>query len=177
MIRIAITGPESTGKSALAQALAEHFGTAWVPEYAREYLGKLDRPYHYDDLLAIADGQRRAEDSLDDGTEGFLFCDTDALVLYVWSTFRFGKCHPELNDWLEEGSYALHLLCDVDLPWEYDPLREHPEQRNELFSLYLRELEARRLPYRVVSGRGEERTANAIRILSALFPGIKPNMA
>ncbi|MCD4681228.1 MAG: ATP-binding protein, partial [Bacteroidales bacterium] len=83
--RIAITGPESTGKSQLAKKLAEHYNTVWVPEFAREYLNIINRPYGQADILDIAKGQVESEDRLANFAKKILFCDTEAIVTKIWS--------------------------------------------------------------------------------------------
>lgn len=163
--RIAITGPESTGKSWLAEQLARHYGEPWVPEYSREYLEKLGRPYEMDDILYIAAGQFNAENELIKSAEKYIFSDTEFLVTYIWSMVKYGEAHSWLNNMATTHRYSHYLLCNTDLPWEFDPLREHPHYRDELLKLYIRELEERKLPYTLISGAGEERLQNAIRAL------------
>lgn len=161
MIRIAITGPESTGKSWLAERLAGHYQTQWVREYARQYLEEINRPYNYDDILLIAQHQLEMENSFLSNTD-LLFCDTDFCVTTIWCNVKYGKCHPWIKSELDRNNYQLYLLCDIDLPWQYDPLREHPEMRAELFGMYRNLLEAHSFNYRVVKGNGETRLENAI---------------
>lgn len=161
MMRISITGPESTGKSWLARRLAEHFQTRWVPEYARKYLENINRPYTYDDILVIAKTQLKEENSAAKNTE-LLFCDTDFCVTRIWCNVKYGKCHKWITASLEVNNYNLYLLCDIDLPWQYDPLREHPEMRSELFGMYRDLLQEHQFNYRIVNGTGEERLQNAI---------------
>lgn len=161
MIRISVTGPESTGKSWLAEQLAEHYKTAWVPEYARKYLEEIDRPYNYRDILEIAQKQFKEENIAAENAE-VLFCDTDFCVTNIWCNVKYGKCHDWITKKLEQNNYALYLLCDIDLPWQYDPLREHPEMRSELFGMYRDLLLNHRFNYRVVKGTGEERLQNAV---------------
>ncbi len=161
MIRISITGPESTGKSWLAQKLAEHYHTRWVPEYARQYLKEIDRTYTYDDILVIAQNQYKEENLAAQNTD-LIFCDTDFIVTSIWCTVKYGKCHDWITDMLQENHYDLYLLCDIDLPWEFDPLREHPEMRTELFKMYRDMMGKHRFNYRIVNGTGEERLHNAI---------------
>lgn len=160
--RISVTGPESTGKSWLAANLAEEFSEPWVPEFARAYLGKLERPYNYNDILEIARGQYRAEEALAQLAKEWLFCDTDFLVLRIWCLVKFGKSHAWIDQKADEHIYSHYLLCDTDLPWEPDPMREHPYLRQELFNMYKSELEKRELPFTVVSGMGFERLKMAI---------------
>jgi NadR type nicotinamide-nucleotide adenylyltransferase len=167
--RIAITGPESSGKTTLAEALAAYYGTRWVPEYAREYLAALGRPYRFEDIGAIARGQLQREDRTAPWAERFLFCDTEPIVAKIWSEFKFRRCDPWILAALENRPYALYLLTDIDLPWEDDPLREHPTRRAPLFDLYYRELVARRLPFEVISGSRRARLRRAVRALEARF--------
>lgn len=157
--RIAITGPESAGKTTLAQALAAGFGTVWVPEYAREYLDKLGRPYVFEDLEAIARGQRELEEQYARRAHRYLFCDTDLLVIHIWSEYKYQQTSPFVLESLNSRPYDLYVLCSPDIPWEYDPLRENPGEREELYQLYKKELEARSMPFIEVSGSLEERVA------------------
>lgn len=163
--RIAIVGPESTGKSLLSAQLAAHFAAPWVPEHAREYLTQLDRAYTEADLLSIARGQLALEAEREQQAGGWLFCDTNLLIIKVWSEYKYGRCHPEILQRMALDRYALHLLTDIDLPWEDDPLREHPHRRAELFGIYRSELLRSGRPFAVVRGLGEERLQCALEAL------------
>lgn len=169
MIRIAITGPESTGKSELARALAKHYHTVWVPEYARAYLDNLGRPYDYEDILKIAQGQVRGEAAQLKKASRFLFVDTELLVLKIWCGVKYGKCHRWIENGLKRQDYDLYILTDIDLPWQPDPLREHPDRRKELFDLYLDELKKRNLKFEIVKGFGQERLNNALDKIEKIF--------
>ena len=169
IIRIAITGPESTGKSALAESLAAHYNTIWIPEYAREYLNKLDRPYNQDDILQIAKGQLESEKTNMSSANKFLFFDTELIVTKIWSDVKYGNCDKWILDNIDEQKFDLYLLCDIDLPWEFDILREHPEQREYLMKLYIDELIKRKLNYSVVSGIGGQRVNNAISFVEKIL--------
>jgi len=169
MKRISITGPESTGKSWLAEQLAWHYHTAWVPEYAREYLTVTAGTYQYEDILKIAQGQMAQEAMAARKDHPMLFCDTDLLVTRIWSDVRFGKVHPWIEEQMAAHRYDLYLLCNVDLPWEYDPLREHPDRRQDLFNQYHALLEELKFPYAIVSGLGEQRLASAIRAVETML--------
>ena len=169
IIRIAITGPESTGKSVLSGQLARYYGTEWVPEYSRKYLHELGRDYDYDDILNIAKGQLRREKVLLPGADRFLFCDSEAIVTKIWCEVKYGKCHDWILKQIKLNPYDLYLLCDIDLPWEDDPLREHPDKRPYLFSLYQSELKERKLPFHIISGLGDSRLREAIKIIDKSF--------
>jgi NadR type nicotinamide-nucleotide adenylyltransferase len=164
--KIAITGPESTGKSLLAERLANHYQTKWVPEFARSYIDELKRPYVAGDILAIARGQLDLEQEILKQASNYLFCDTELIVTKIWSEVKYGYCDPWILANIEKNHYHLFLLCDIDLPWVEDPQREHPHLRNKLFDLYFRELTTRNFPFRVVSGTGESRLENAVRLIS-----------
>jgi NadR type nicotinamide-nucleotide adenylyltransferase len=171
-MRISITGPESTGKSWLARRLSENYRTTWVPEYARKYLADIDKPYTYEDILIISQKQFEAENSVVQ-TCDLLFCDTDFCVTSIWCNVKYGKCHEWITAKLEQNNYDLYLLCNIDLPWQYDPLREHPEMRTELFEMYRDLLQEHRFNFRIVSGTGEERLKNAISIVDEYLRTIK----
>lgn len=166
--RIAIVGPESTGKTDLANFLANHYQTAWVPEFARAYLEHLGRPYTQADLLTIAQGQLQSENLLAERAKQFLFCDTNLIVIKIWSEFNYHSCDPSIITLLEQQSYDLHLLTDIDLPWEDDPLREHPDKRQELFDLYESELNSRHIPFVVIRGEYFSRRDAAIQAVEQL---------
>jgi NadR type nicotinamide-nucleotide adenylyltransferase len=165
LLKIAITGPESTGKSMLAERLAAHYKTLWVPEFARGFIENLNRPYTEEDILTIARGQITHEQELAAQASGYLFCDTELIVTKIWSEFKYGRCHPWILDQIKSNRYYMYLLCDIDLPWIEDPQREHPHKRKELFGLYFRELTRRKFPFRVISGIGISRLENAIRAI------------
>jgi NadR type nicotinamide-nucleotide adenylyltransferase len=166
--RIAIVGPECTGKSTLSSLLAQHYKTTWVPEFARTYLDELKRPYEQDDLLSIARGQLQSEDEHAKKSTNLLVCDTNLVVIKIWSEFKYGSCHPEILQWLTQRYYHLHLLTHVDIPWEYDPQREHPDKREQLYSLYKNELTALQVPFIEIKGTTEERLTTAIKAIELL---------
>lgn len=177
--KIVVIGPESTGKSVLAQQLAEHYDTGWCPEYAREYLLKNGKNYSFDDLLTIAKGQIAGEEGelsvvhsqSGDSSHSPLtthhspfFIDTDMYVMKVWCEFVFGKCHRYILDQIVERKYDLYLLCNIDLPWVKDELREYPdlETRRTLYSIYKDIMINQSTPWVDISGGYEERLQKAI---------------
>jgi len=166
--KIAITGPESTGKSWLARELAAHYTTNWVPEFAREYLSELGRPYNYDDILIIARNQYQLNNELLQSANQFLFCDTELIVTKIWCDVKYGKCHPWIEEHISKQNFDLYLLTDIDLPWEPDPQREHPHLRQHLMELYVNELESRNFPYHIVFGHQEERFKNAMKAVGKM---------
>jgi NadR type nicotinamide-nucleotide adenylyltransferase len=169
LLRIAVTGPESTGKSQLASELAGHFNTVFVPEFARGYIDRLDRPYNQQDILEIAKGQIREEKEMLPQAARILFCDTELIVTRIWSEVKYAACDPWILQGIRENKYDLYLLCNIDLPWENDPQREHPHMREKLFGLYVKALTEYGFPFRVVSGSGKERLVNAVRYVDAVL--------
>ncbi|MCK9203788.1 MAG: ATP-binding protein [Bacteroidales bacterium] len=161
--RIAITGPESTGKSMLTEQLAAWYHSVWVSEFARDYLSYLHRPYQESDILYMAQQQLVEEEKKARTANRFLFCDTELIVTKIWSEVKYGRCDPWILQNIDIHRYDLFLLCDIDLPWEFDPLREHPEKRKYLFDLYFNELTNRKFPFFVISGSGKARLENAIK--------------
>ena len=131
-MKIAIVGPESSGKSSLSKALSERLSISWVPEFARAYLDGLGRAYTEHDLIEIAKGQLALEDAFDEGEPQLLICDTNILVILIWAKDKFGRISPELKALWDPEPYALHLLLKPDLPWEPDPLRETPGQQDRM---------------------------------------------
>jgi nicotinamide riboside kinase len=154
----------------LAEKLAEHYAEPWVPEVAREYLEQLDRPYGYDDLLQIGRQQMQLEDEMAGGAKNYLFCDTDLRVIQVWSQHRFGKVDPWVLEEITRRTYDLILLCAPDLPWQEDPLREHPEleMRQQFFDVYLQLTLASGFPWALISGDTAERLSTAIQEVNYL---------
>ena len=169
--KYAVIGPESTGKSTLCSQLAAYYKTSWVPEYAREFLEKNGTDYSYDDLLTIAKGQISLEEHIEDEvskrrelpTSNILVIDTDMYVMKVWCEFVFNKCHNWILNRIAERSYDGYLLCDTDLPWVKDDLREYPdvETRNKLYHYYRDVLINQSVPWTDISGGYDERLEKA----------------
>lgn len=162
---VVLTGVESTGKSTLAQALAARLGRSWVPEAARSYLALRGGRYDEGDLLAIA----RRQWAWARWAPGPAVLDTDLWTLVIWSEVRFGRVHP----WLRAASSAqgprIYLLCEPDLPWAEDPLREHPDlaARVALHRRYETLLAAQAWPWVRLRGTGPARLAAAEASLAA----------
>jgi NadR type nicotinamide-nucleotide adenylyltransferase len=157
MRRIAITGPESTGKSTLAARLADHYHTIWIPEFARSYIDGLRRDYTYEDVEIITLEQMKQEDEQIAKAHDLIFVDTELLVIKIWMEHAFKKIPAWLEEEIAKRTYDLYLLCNIDIPWEYDPQREHPDLRKHFFDLYKKELIRRNFNYTIVSGDEEKR--------------------
>lgn len=194
--KIVILGPESTGKSTLCEQLAAHYNAVWVQEYAREYLEKNGTNYTYENLYEIAMGQMEGEQLAVDSwqlagksttddrkpTTGEphsplaipyspVFIDTDLYVMKVWSEFVFNKCDNRILTQITKRKYDLYLLCNTDLPWVKDNLREYPDlvTREKLFHYYKEEMTEQHVPWVIISGNYEERLAMAIKAVDQLI--------
>lgn len=179
--KIVIIGPESTGKSTLCRQLANHYSTKWVPEFARTYLEEHGAAYGYNDLLQIAKGQLALEDEyveklqisnfkFQNNASQLLFIDTDMYVMKVWCEFVFGKCHDWILEQIVNRKYDLYLLCNVDLPWVKDDLREYPDvkTREKLYHIYQDILINQQVPWVNIKGGYDERLQTAINAVDNL---------
>ena len=169
LLRVSLTGPESTGKSTLAARLAAHYGTAFAPEFARQYLADIGPRYTLADLEEIARGQLAAEAAAQARAHRIVFCDTDLLVIKIWSEHAFGTCPEWILDGIDQQPYDLVLLMGVDLPWEPDPLREHPHLRQHFYDRYQRELRARGSNFTEITGSPDQRFAHACGLIDELL--------
>ncbi|RYZ36881.1 MAG: ATPase [Sphingobacteriales bacterium] len=171
MRKVVIIGPESTGKSTLTHQLAAHFGTSHADEYARTYLEELGRDYTSSDLSRIAEGQLAVEDTATAAARhGLVFLDTDLYVVKVWSESKYGTCDEEILRQIATRHYDLYLLTDIDMPWQDDPLREHPEpeMREHFFNVYKDIVQHSGRPFVLVSGNEDQRLQQAIEAVEAL---------
>jgi len=166
-MRIAITGPESTGKSFLSKNLSLVYQSTWVPEYARDYVTKKNGLYTKRNLTHIAQKQFELNNKPENSKIKPLFCDTEITVIKIWSQVRFNSCSKIILDLQAKQVFDLYLLCDIDIPWEDDPLREHPNYRKELFEMYLNEMYSNNYNFRIVKGNFDERLKNCVELLQA----------
>ncbi len=168
-IKVAITGAESTGKSTLSDALANHYRSISVPEFSRSYIENLKRPYTYNDVEFIARKQIEIEKNLLPDKSPIFF-DTWLIITKVWFDFVYNKRPKWLDSYIENSNIDLFLVCDIDLPWIYDPVRENGgENRKVLHDIYIENLKKYGFKYQIVSGEGEDRIKNAICFVDQLI--------
>ncbi len=165
-LRIAILGPESTGKSELSQAIAQFFDVKYIKEYAREYLQD-KTGYDQLDVLKIAQHQFQL---IQDNQERILIADTELIVTKVWQEYKYNNVSQWINDHILKQHFDVYLLMDTDLEWSNDPLRENPskKEREELLKMYHHELLNYNFNYQLVSGKGEKRFQNALNAIKKI---------
>lgn len=168
MKKVALIGPESTGKTTLCKQLAQHFKTEWVPEYARTYIEILNREYKYHDVENIARMQQ-LQFYLHERKDGLVFFDTDLIITKIWFSERYNNVPKWLNKALKKQNIQLYLLCKPDLEWEYDTVRENANNRQYLYNRYKKEVEKLSIPFFEISGLGEIRIKNAIEAVKSSF--------
>ena len=162
LIKIAIVGPESTGKSTMSAYLANHYRTVWVPEFARGYCEKLTAPPTWQDEINMFYGQLALEKEISVDANHVLICDTTFITVKIWSDHTFGRSPQEVLDELPKHPYDLYLLLNIDLPWQEDPLRDFPHLREHFMEVWYKELDALKTRYVLISETGDERYHNAV---------------
>lgn len=160
--KIAIVGPESTGKSTLSVQLAKHYQVPWVAEYARYYCAALTADCTLQDEINMFHGQVALEESvLATADTPFIICDTTFLTVKIWSDEILGETPQIVLDAITQRPYDLYLLLDIDLPWQEDPLRDFPHMREHFMQVWHKELKALNANYVIINGI-ENRLKNAI---------------
>lgn len=177
IIKVVLFGPESTGKSTLAQQLATHYNTVFVPEYSRIYAEMqllCNKTLTKDDVLDIAHGQLKLETELAPKANKILFCDTDLLETKVYSEMYYdGFCPPLLEDFANQKTCELYLLSYIDLPWVADNIRDKPQAREEQFNIFEAALNKYKKPYVIIKGNEDERLKMAIHHVNILIKNTK----
>lgn len=173
ILKIAVVGPESTGKSTLAARLAQHYQTVWVPEYARGYCEKLTRPCTWDDEINMFYGQLELEAGLLPLANKIIICDTTFITVKIWSDHIFGRSPQQMLDELPKHPYDLYLLMDIDLPWQDDPMRDFPHLREYFMKVWHKELKSLKAGYKLISGTNDQRFLNAVAVIDQFLAGDK----
>ena len=169
ILRVALIGPESTGKSTLCKQLAAHFNTCCVTEFSREYIASLNRPYTKEDIIFCSEQQLKTEEEILPKANKIIFADTELIVARIWLLDVFGEYPDWIDKMIIEKKYDLYLLTNDDIPFVTDTVRENPNRREYFFNRYKSELEKREFRYDVVDGIGEVRLSRAIKIIENFF--------
>ena len=165
MRKIVITGPESSGKSTLLNDIENKIGLKGVPEFSRIYIDELERPYVKDDLLFMAKGQLELENYYRDKNDQILLCDTDLLTIKIWSEYKYGSCESFIIDQLKKNLPDLYLIASPEIPWEPDPQREHPTDRDKLFEIFKQEIIGFKIPYEIIKGDPVQRLDRFLQLI------------
>ena len=170
MQHIIVTGAESSGKSTLVAALQEALNCPFCSEYAREYLTDLQRPYDYADLLHIAEGQLAAQNKCinTESESPYRIFDTDLLTIKIWSEYKYHQTHTWVLDNIKASENEIYLLLKPDIPWEFDILRENPDNRSEIYAIYKKELMEYGKRFVEIGGSHEERLKKSLQIIRDL---------
>lgn len=165
LLKIAIVGPESTGKSTMAQHLAKALNSSYVPEYARYYCKNLQNKYSLQDETNMFYGQIALEEAIAAQLKSnVLICDTTIMTVKIWCDHLFKHTPQKVLTEIKQRHYDLYLLMDIDLPWENDPLRDFPEARAFFMQTWKQELENLSANYKVISGSGDQRLENGLEV-------------
>jgi HTH-type transcriptional regulator, transcriptional repressor of NAD biosynthesis genes len=170
IIKIGVIGAESTGKTWLCEALAKHYKTVWVPEYAREYFNDSDiYNYTLEDLVTIAEKQIELEQKMMSKANRFLFCDTTLITLKIWAELEFNSVPRFIEEQLHKIKYAHYFVTDNQMPWEADELRQNKHSRELLLQMNLAEVKKTGIPFTLITGKNEERLENAVKVINQMF--------
>jgi len=167
--KIAIIGAESTGKTWLCEALARHYQTVWVPEYAREYFNDSGL-YNFtlDDLVIIAAQQIALEEALMKKAVNFLFCDTTLITLKIWAEVEFNEVPLFIGEQLLKIKYDHYFITNNEIAWQADALRENKHSRNLLFEMNAEAVKRIGGSYSVIKGTEGDRLKSALTIVESL---------
>lgn len=169
VIRVVLTGSESTGKSTLAADLARHYGAQLVGEFVRKFAEQKNGPIDFSDHGLIARGQMALEDEHLIRAGRLLVQDTDLLSTVVYCCHYFGRCPT----WIEQAALArrpdLYLTCQLDVPWVADGVRDRGHMREVMQEMFQRAVAASGAPSLDLRGSREERLSRAIEAVDGLF--------
>ena len=173
MKRVVVTGSECTGKTTLAGDLARQFGTVCVAEYAREYLDRkvatTGLPLDERDVEPIARGQIAAEDRGAATAKRLLVLDTDLVSTTVYARHYYGACPAWIDQAARDRRGDLYLLCDIDVPWVADSVRDRPHHREHIHALFVEALDTLGAPYVLIRGSWAARLTTAVAAVSELL--------
>lgn len=167
--RIVILGAESSGKSQLAEALAKHYQTVWVPEYLREFVELKQRVPLEEEQLQIAMTQLEREHDLSSNAKKWLFCDTSPMMTALYSRYYFKRLPAPLETLDLQHDYDFTIVTAPDIPWVADGLqRESPAVRQQIHAQLVETLDERDIPFLLVEGTLDERLKQVIFTLDFL---------
>jgi NadR type nicotinamide-nucleotide adenylyltransferase len=168
ILRVTVTGSESTGKTRLAERLAQFYRTVWSREFSREYASHKGAPLDGSDVEPIARGQMRAQDDALHRAREIAIFDTDLVSTVVYAEHYYGSCPEWVKRVARERLADLYLLCDIDVSWVPDPQRDRPHAREEIQRAFEDTLERFGARFALLQGTWAEREARAVDAIDAL---------
>lgn len=165
---IVITGSESSGKTTLFKELKSLTGFSFLPEFSRIYINQINRPYDYNDILEIAKFYEK-ELEIASKNELSIISDTDLLTLLIWCEYKYDKCHSFIKESLTKNPPDFYLLCSPNIPWEFDSQRENPNNRVELFNIYLKKIMELGIDFEIIEGNRSKRLIQTKNILQNIY--------
>lgn len=161
---IHITGPESTGKTSLAYFLHNSLpNSILVEEFAREWLASRNRiDYSKDEVLEMFDGQKLLWEKALQSKKDFIIFDTDTVVYSIWFSYKYGINNDQIESSHVHFIPSITVLCAPDIPWESDPLRSNPNDREDLFVLYQKKLQSLNRSYIIAKGLNDQRNLSVL---------------
>ncbi len=163
-LRIAIVGPECSGKTTLCADIKKATDCFVVDEFAREYMSqRKGRVYDHKDLIRMAHVQAKRNKA---ATGALHVCDTEMTTLAIWAQKKLGGIPPRILELEREQVFDHYFLCSPEMPWEPDPLRENETSRDELFESYSERLGHLNRPFVVLEGSAEERLQKVLSVLT-----------
>ncbi|HEY4217270.1 MAG TPA: ATP-binding protein [Gemmatimonadaceae bacterium] len=175
MIRVVLTGSESTGKTTLAGQLSRHFGAPLIPEFVRDYVARKAAPVSFGDHGPIARGQMALEDVHAESTQPLAVQDTDLLSTVVYCEHYFGTCPAWIVDEAAARRPDLYLLCEIDVPWIADDVRDRGHMRDEMQALFRAAVGTTGVPTAAITGNWDERFQRAVDAIDSLLLTVPPS--
>jgi HTH-type transcriptional repressor of NAD biosynthesis genes len=157
LIRVVLTGSESTGKTALARQLADHYSAEFTPEFVRDFAVRKGGVIKFADTDEIARGQIALEDEHARRADRLLIQDTDLVSTVVYCNHYYGQCLEWVRQAAVDRRPDIYLLLEIDVPWVRDDVRDREMRREEMQQLFRSAVAASGAPYVVISGTWDER--------------------
>ena len=164
MKKIAIVGPESSGKTTLANSLSKLLKETFVHEYARKYVSQ-NKNYKISSLETIAKKQLQSIEKQKTKVKKFLISDTSIIDILIWSEFKYKQCSKKIRQMTKHEVFDCYLLCKPDFPWVKDPLRENPTGRFKIFDLFKYNLDQKKANYKIIEGHHSNRLLTSLKFI------------
>lgn len=173
-LRVIVVGAESTGTTTLAEALARHYRTSWVPEYGREYSarkqGKGCSHWTSEEFVHIAEEQQRREDLAARFARQLVIGDTNAFATTLWHRRYLGFDSAAVSAVAHQGRCDLYLLTGDEIPFVQDGLRDGEHLRHRMHQWFEEALRAGTVPWKLLRGSPAARLDASIAEIESRWP-------